>query len=171
MQRCDGFWKTRNGDMECFIRRNPLLVSGSFLQQYWPHQLHTWYTWSPRWETEPYCISSCSSDFPPNAGLWFFDWFLEVFSKTISPIDFQLGIHDPPHAGYRRLLHIVALRRFPTECWPLIQGSPLGKIFISQLATENLFLVARANFWSPVGYWNFFFWSPVLFFLVARNIL
>ena len=70
------------------------LVSGSFLQNYQPHRLHTWYTWPPRWDTEPYCILLRSSDFLPNAGLWLVDWYQEIFSKTISPIDFILGIHD-----------------------------------------------------------------------------
>ena len=51
----------------------------------------------------------------------------------------------------------------------LIQGSPLGKFFISQLATGYLFLVASAIFWEPVGYWDFcfgrqcHFWSPKYF--------
>ena len=52
----------------------------------------------------------------------------------------------------------------------IYQGSPLGKIFISQVATGNLFLVASGIFWSPVGYWNFclgcqcHYWSPETFY-------
>ncbi len=44
------------------------------------------------------------------------------------------------------------------------QGSPLGKFLISQLASGNFFLVARAIFWSPVGYWIIIFWLPKPFF-------
>ncbi len=78
---------------ECWPRIGQL-VSRISLQNYQPHQLHTRYTWPPRGDTEPYCISSCSSEFALNAGLWLVNWFSEVFSKTISPIDFILGIHD-----------------------------------------------------------------------------
>ena len=55
------------------------------------------------------------------------------------------------------------------------QGSPLGKKFISQLATGNLFLVASTIFGSILATGIVFlvasiiFWSPVPF-LVTRNI-
>ncbi len=49
------------------------------------------------------------------------------------------------------------------------QGFPLGKICISHLATGYLYLVASANFWSPVGYWGFF--GRQCQFLVAKMLL
>ena len=70
------------------------LVSRSFLQNYEPHWLRTWYIWPPRWNTKCYYILSRSSDCPPVAGLWLVDEFSEVFSKTMSAIDFILGIPD-----------------------------------------------------------------------------
>ena len=90
----------------------------------------------------------------------------------------------PPH---RRHPHHCHLSSFPsnhysskttqhifsklyTKTGDTMQGFPLGKKFISQLATANLFLVASAYFWSPFGYWNFVFgrqchfWPPQNFF-------
>ena len=72
------------------------LVLGSFIQNYQPHWLHTWNSRPPRCDTECHCISLGSSDFWLNAGLWLANWFPEVFSKTISPIDFILNWYSWP---------------------------------------------------------------------------
>ena len=59
--------------------------------------------------------------------------------------------------------------RLQAPVYSVQQGSPLGKNFTSQLATRYLFLVASAIFWSPVGYWNFFF-GRQCHFLVAKTV-
>ncbi len=102
----------------------------------------------PRWDTEPYCISSCSSDFPPNAGLWLVDRFPDIFSKTISPINFILGIHDL-RGGVQ---NHVAYRCAPAiSHWMLASDWSMGFWTFSpkQLAQSTSYLVYMTSY---VGY-------------------
>ena len=115
--------------ISCWILTSGRLVSRRFLQNHYPHWLHTWYTWPPRWVTECYCILSRSSNFPPNVGLWSIGFW--KFSPNYQPHRLHTWNSWPP--------------RCDTECycislgWMLASGQLVSGSFLQNYQPHRLY--------------------------------